>query len=349
MTGPHPTAFETVLSPRQGHVLRAVVSSFVAGAAPVSSGTISALLPVSLSSASVRTTLGELARMGLVEKPHHSSGSVPTTQGLRIFVDQLLDVRDLGPFERRELEVRFDRGAPAAAAKVASRLLSECTRQLGFVLAPRLDGLVLRHVSFVRISRERVMAVLVSQGGVAYQRSIEQPGRDDQAELDRMAAAVNERLAGRTLRDVRDQLVLEAAALRSEADLLLERAIRIDPQGDDGGWNLELVIATRLALLDQPEFRDPERIRELFRTLEERERLVEVLDDVLTEGRVTVALGEALERQGLAGCALVAAPYGAPAAPLGVLGVIGPRRMDYARIIPLVSYMSRLMTDVLSA
>lgn len=349
MTGPHANAFDAVLTSRQGHVLRAVVSSYVAGAAPVSSSTVSALIPISLSSASVRNTLAELARMGLVDKPHHSSGSIPSAQGLRVFVDQLLDVRDLGPFERRDLAARFDRSAVGGAPKIASQLLSDCTHQLGFVMAPRLDGLVLRHVSFVRISRQRVMAVLVSQGGVAYQRSIEQPGRNDQAELDRLAVAVNERITGRTLRDVRDQLVSEAAALRSQADLLLERALRIEPEAEGGMGDLELVIATRLALLDQPEFHDSERIRELFRTLEERERLVETLDGVLAGGRVTVALGEELERQGLVGCALVAAPYGASAAPLGVLGVIGPRRMDYGRIIPLVSYVSRLMTDVLSA
>lgn len=340
-----------VLSPRQAQVLRAVVSGYVGGAAPVASETISRLLPMSLSSASVRNTLAELAELDLVEKPHRSAGRVPTELGFRAYVDQLLDPRDLGAFERRALLARFEAAEGGSAARLASRLLSEHTRQLGFVEAPRLDRVVLRHVSFVRVSSERVLAVLVSQGGGAFQRVIREPGRGDQALLDRMAAAVNERVAGCTLREVRDRLLREAALLRSQADSLLERAVRAAfPVGDEGpDDDGELVIATRLALLDQPEFHDPERVRELFQAVEAHERLAEVLDEVLAGGRLQVAFGGEIGEPALRHCALVVAPYGLAAAPLGALGVIGPRRMDYARVIPLVGYLSKLMTEKLGA
>lgn len=338
-----------LLSERQSQVLRAVVHSYVGAVAPVGSGTISTLLPVSLSAASVRNTLAELADLGLVEKPHRSAGRVPTEQGFRVYVDQLVDARELGGWERRDLAGSLEAVASGGLAAAASRLLSERGRGLGFVGAPRLDGLRLRHVSFVRVSRERVLVVLVAESGTVIQRVVEEPGRGDQPELDRMAAALSGRVAGRTLRELRDRLLREAAALRSEAEWLLERALRVDSGAAGEGGEGELVIATRLALLEQPEFHDPERIRELFQAVEDRERLAALLDKLLDRGRVQVAFGSETGEPALRHCALVAAPYGRPDAPLGALGVIGPRRMDYARVIPLVECLSELLTEKLSA
>lgn len=340
---------EPLLTERQSVVLRALVACYVGQATPVGSEALTAVLPLRLSSASVRYVLGELSELGLVEKPHRSAGRVPTERGFRLYVRQLMSPRELGLYERRALEGGLEERLGEPVARVASRLLSERTRQLGFVMAPRLERVVLRHVSLVRVSSERVLAVLVSQGGVAYQRVLLQPGHGDQPELDRMATALSERVAGRTLREVRDQLVREAASLRSQADLLLERALRLAPSPADEADEVDLVVESWLALLDQPEFQDPERLRGLVRALDEKERLVEVLDQVLERRGVTVAFGEELGEPMLARMALVAAPYGEPSAPQGTLGVIGPARMDYARVVPLVEYLSRLVTERVSA
>jgi len=339
-TRPH----EPLLSPRQAQVLHALVGAYVGDAAPVASDTVAALLPMRLSSASVRTTLAELHELGLLEKPHRSAGRIPTELGLRAFVTALPE-RELAPYEKRELEGHLSRDGVIEAA---SRLLTERTRQLGFVLPPRLDGVVLRNVSFVRVSSERVLAVLVAEGGRLFRRVLEEPGRGDQSELDRMATALRERVIGRTLRAVRDQLLAEAAALRSQADLLLERVLRAVPDGE-GGDELDLVVGTHLALLDQPEFRDPERVRGLLLALEEKERLVDMVSRMLDEHGPSVAFGRDLGEPALAHLAVVAAPYGRERLALGSVGVIGPARMDYARVIPLVGYVSRLLTEVRDA
>jgi len=341
----------TPLSDRQGKILHAVVSSYIGAAAPVSSEAIAGQLPGRLSPQTVRNTLSELGELGLVAKPHTSAGRIPTERGLRVFVDQLLAPREIGPRERREIEGRLGRGPGVAHA--ASRLLSERTRQLGFVLAPRFSSMVLRHVSFVRVSSERVMAVLISRDGRAYQRLIEEPGRGDQAHLDRMAALLNERVAGRTLAQVRALVLCEAAALRSQAERLLERVLRPAP----GAANPEpesVVVATRVALLDQPELRDPERLRGLLRSVEEQEQLAALLGSILERSvrmalrGVRVALGGEVGDRALRHCAIVAAPYG-HGAPPGALGVIGPERMDYARVIPLVGYLAERLTEMLDA
>jgi heat-inducible transcriptional repressor len=272
---------------------------------------------------------------------------VPTERGLSVFVNQLLAVRELGPWEKRSLEDSLEEGGPTPLADVASRLLSERTRQLGFVVAPRLDALVLRHVSFVRVSSERVLAVLISEGGRAFQRVLEEPGHGDQAQLDRFAASLNERIAGETLRSVRDRLIREASALRGQAERLLERVLRLG--GDAALEAVDVVVASRLALLQHPELRDPERLRVLLQTVEEKERLIALVERLAERPGACVLFGHEVPEPDLHHCALVAVPFGPRETPLGTLGVIGPNRMDFARVIPVVSYLSRLLTEHLEA
>jgi heat-inducible transcriptional repressor len=327
-----------------------VVTAYVGEGAPVGSATVSHLLPVALSSASIRTTMAQLAELGLVEKPHASSGRVPTQLAMRVFVDELLDPEDLGAWEKRALAWSVGTADVADLACVASQLLSERTRMLGFAVAPRVDRIPLQHVSLVRLTRERLLAVLVSQSGAAQRIVVGDASGATQAELDRMAALLCERVAGRTLREVRALLDREARELRREADRLLARAVELGlrvltqplPEPTD------LVFATRLALLDQPEFQDPRRVRSLFEALEDKDRLLEVIDRLLAPGGLRVGFGDEVDEPGLSRCALVATTYGG-ASPLGALGVIGPSRMDYGRAISVVGYLSGLVTEKLNA
>jgi heat-inducible transcriptional repressor len=339
------------ITERQAAVLRAVVASYVGEAAPVGSKTISYLLPITLSAASIRNVLAELTELGLVEKPHTSAGRVPTDRGLRLFVDELVAPVRLVPSERRDIAYRVEGAAQEGVLQLASQLLSRHTRQLGFVVAPRIDRLVLRHVSLVRLSRERLLVVLIARTGAAYRRVIEDEQGFGQAELDRVAVLLNERVAGRTLPEVRRRLAREARALRREANQLLAHALELGARAlaAADGQAGDLVIETRLALLDQPEFSDPRRVRDFFEAIETKERLLEVLDRMLAAEGVSVAFGEEFEDPALRRCALVATPYGEGAgdAPLGALGVIGPNRMDFSRVIALVDYFAELVTGKL--
>lgn len=340
---------ELHLTERQHTVLRAIVASYVGEAAPVGSRSLSHVLPMSLSAASIRNTMAELAELGLIEQPHRSAGRMPTELGLRAFLGGLVP-RSLDEYERRDLAGNIDHAGPSGLLRIASRLLSERTRQLGFALAPRLEDLVLRHVTLVRLSSQRVLAVLVGETGETLRRLVEDEVSGDQAELDRLAVALGERVAGRTLAQVRDALAHEVAQLRSHAHGVLERALRLgfralQAQGEEDAG--DLVIATRLALLDQPEYRDPGRLRHLFAAIEAKEALLRVLQQMLADGHLCVALGEELGDPELRHLALVAAPYGVGPAPRGVLGVIGPWRMDYPRVMALVGTLSDLVTEKL--
>jgi heat-inducible transcriptional repressor len=346
----HGAPGENGLSQRQAQVLRAMVVAYVGEAAPIGSKTVSHLLPMTLSPASIRTTLSELATKGLVEKTHASSGRIPTDRGLRRFVDELLSADDLVEYERRTIEHSLGSVEIDSAATIASQLLSARTRQLGFVVAPRIDRVVLRHVSLVRLSSDHVLVVLISQTGAAHRRVLRDDSRDDQLKLDRIASKLNERIAGCTLPEARATLAREARALRHRADGWLERvlelgALAVEPDTDGP---IDLVLGSRLALLEQPEFHDSDRIRDLFATVETKERLVAILDQMLASGGTRVAFGDEVDEPGLRHCAVVASTYGGDAA-VGMLGVIGPSRMDFGRVIPLVDYLSQAMTEKISA
>jgi heat-inducible transcriptional repressor len=339
------------LSERQRAVLRAVVTAYVGEAAPIGSATVSRLIPHRLSAASIRTTLAELSGLGLVSQPHTSAGRIPTDEGLRAFIDALPPVNPVNEYDRRTIDFTVASVEPAEVPEVASQLLSQQTRLLGFVVAPRLVRSKLRHIALVRLSGRRILAVLVTESGAAHRRVVEHDEPLSQADLDRLTSLLGERVAGRTLQEVRELFAAEAQRELRQADHMVDlalelgaRAVAEDPEGEG-----DLVIASRLALLDQPEFRNPERIRELFAALETKERLLELLDRLLAgESGVRVALGGEVDEPSLHRCALVAARCGDDAG-AGALGVIGPARMDYGRVISLVGYCSRVVTEKLHA
>jgi heat-inducible transcriptional repressor len=339
------------LSERQRVVLRALVAAYIAEAAPVGSATLSHLLSSPLSSASIRNTMGELRELGLVLQPHASSGRVPTNQAIQIFVEQLMAEPALGDWDRRTLRDSFEGIDASAAVGMVGSVLSERARQLGFVVTPRLERVRLQHVSFVRLSSERLLVILVARSGRVHQRVVDEPSPIGQAELDRIAGLLNSRIHNLTLEDLRARLTEELDGMLDRAnDVIAQalalglRAIDVDDDGPADIW-----LGTRLALLDQPEFHDPERIRELYSAIETGESLLEIVERVVAGEGVSVAVGDQLDDPELRRCALVAAPYGRPGeAPQGVLGVIGPCRMDYRRVIPLVDYCSFLVSRKLA-
>ncbi len=366
---PGPRGVST-LSDRQAMVLSALVATYVGQAGPVASTTLARRMPTRLSPASIRNTLGELHALGLIDKAHASAGRVPTAAGLRVFVDLLLEVGDLGPRHRRMLDREFDGVEPEAAPRSASQMLSDHTRQLGFVVAPRVERLCLQTIHLVPVASSRVLAVLVARNGAVIERLIDGLDPISPRELERIQAALAARVEGRTLVGLKRLLEGERDGMRGEADAFLRRVWRLGLsacEGPDRAAADELVIATRLALLDQPEFANPERIRGLFKALETHERLIGLLHriadpEVAAPGTgLSIVLGDELGEPALRDCALVAVPYGEAEVDevpsgggeagraLGVLGVIGPQRMDYGRILPLVRYCSELVTRKLRA
>jgi len=329
------------LPARFAEVLLAVLRGYVESGQPVGSRGALDLGGLPISPASVRSAMVELMELGLLEQPHTSAGRVPTDAAFRLWVEQLR--RE--PRSDARVPARLARGlaeprdSSAAALQHAADLLTEATGQLGFSLAVESDELRLVQVHFVRVSSERVTALLVSDAGAVRTRLLDE--RDtDQRRLDRMSAELSRLVAGLTLEEARARLSDEIDGDRQRRDALWRETLALGARGLEAGAPAaaELYVGDRSRLLDQPEFADGERLREVLRALEEKQRMLGLLDKLISAGGVRVAIGQELGDPGVARCAVVAEQLGP--LPLRGLGVIGPVRMRYDRIIPMVRYVS---------
>ena len=336
------------LPQRLSEVLLVVMRGYVESGQPVGSREALEHSGLAVSPATVRGAMVELMDLGLLEQPHTSAGRVPTDAAFRLWVDQLLHDPMPGRAVPSELARELDEpvAAPETNLRRAADVLTQITGQLGFCLALEGERLRLAQLRFVRVSSERVMALLVSDGDVVRSRLMEER-ECDQRRLDRISAALSRLVAGLTLEEARARLSSEIEGDRAQRDALWRKLVALGRLGLDVEVEAELYVGDRSRLLDQPEFEDSQRLREVLRALDEKQRMLALLDKVLTTGALRVVIGEELGDPGVARCAVVAEPVG-PAALRSGLGVIGPVRMRYDRVIPVVRYVSGKLGSALS-
>ncbi|HKC52378.1 MAG TPA: heat-inducible transcriptional repressor HrcA [Myxococcota bacterium] len=333
------------LPSRLADVLLAVLRGYVESGQPVGSRDALDLGELPFSSATVRGAMAELMELGLLEQPHTSAGRQPTDAAFRLWVDHL----QREPLAEQRMPARLARelaGGDGSALQRAADVLTEVTGQLGFSLALDREQLRLANVRFVRVSSERVMALLVSDCGAVRTRLLDER-ESDQRRLDRVSADLSQLVAGLTLEDARARLQAEIEGDRQRRDALWRETLALGTRGLDvsDAAAAELYVGDRSRLLDQPEFADGEHLRDVLRALEEKQRMLTLLDKVISARGVCVAIGEELGDPGVARCAVVAEQLGP--APLRGLGVIGPVRMRYDRIIPVVRYVSGKLAPAL--
>jgi len=330
------------IEPRDHAILRAIIQDYIATAAPVSSRAIVRRHGLRMSAATVRNVMADLADLGLITQPHASAGRVPTDLGYRLYVDTLLTTQGPSAQERQLLAGPPGDHGLAGLLASSSRLLSGLTHHVGVVSAPCLGDTTLEHIEFVRLDRHRILAILVS-GSNYVQNRIFHTDRDvAEAELARISRHLNERFHGLTLEEVRKRSATELRQTREVYYQLIMEAVREEQLAPDSATHL-LFLDGASTLLDEPEFDDIDRARELLTALEERHNLLTLLDRVVEAEGVQVFIGAESRLGKSVECSVVAAKYGIEGRVLGAVGVIGPRRMDYARIIPLVELTSQVV------
>ncbi len=353
--GPLPHTGLAGLDRRSREIFRRLVETYLDTGEPVGSRNISRLLPVNLSPASVRNVMADLEHLGLIRAPHTSAGRLPTEIGLRFFVDALLEIGDLTADERRQIEAQVKTGRPGRsvedALSEASHMLSGLTRGAGVVLAGKAD-VKLKHLEFVRLEPAKALVVLVGEDGSVENRLIDvDPGTTPSA-LVEAANYLNTRLRGHTLSEARTELEKRRASVRAELDELTERLIEAGLAtwaGAGGGRQETLIVRGRSNLLeDVRAAEDLERIRLLFDDLETQQELIELLTHAETGDGVRIFIGSESKLFSLSGSSLVVAPYrDGEQKIVGVLGVIGPTRLNYARVIPMVDYTAKVVGRLL--
>ncbi len=340
------------LDERAREIFRRVVDSYLDTGEPVGSRTL-AKGGLGLSPASIRNTMQDLTEQGLLGSPHVSAGRMPTHAGLRMFVDGLLEMGDVPQAERDSIDVRLHAHGRnyEDALNETSAILSGLAGGAGVVVTPIRDAGV-THVEFVPLSGERTLAIMVFADGTVENRLIRQPAGLTPSALQEASNFLNARLRGKTLAEAKVDLRVELKRARRELNETAARLVE-DGLAAWGGGEAEeraLIVRGRANLLEDPEaIEDLERVRSLFEDLEQKEQLIQLLDGVRDGQGMRIFIGAETHLFSLSGSAVIAAPYmTGTQRVVGAIGVIGPARLNYARVIPLVDYTARVLGRVMN-
>jgi heat-inducible transcriptional repressor len=342
------------LNERSREIFRQIVESYLATGEPVGSRNISRLIAVPLSPASVRNVMADLEQLGLIYAPHTSAGRLPTDLGLRFFVDALMQVGDLTAAERQSIESQLASVGRAqsveAALDEALTRLSGLTRAASIVLTAKSNSR-LKHIEFVRLEPERALAVLVGEDGQVENRVLALPPGVPTSALIEAGNFLNSRIRGRTLAEARLELETALAQDRAELDQLTQKVIAAGVASWSGGDNddRQLIVRGHANLLeDLHALDDLERVRRLFDDLETKRGVIDLLGRAESAEGVRIFIGSENKLFSLSGSSTIVAPYSDAAGRIvGVLGVIGPTRLNYARVIPTVDYAARIVSRIL--
>ena len=344
----------TALDNRSREIFRRIVESYLETGDPVGSRNVSRILATALSPASVRNVMADLEDMGLIYAPHTSAGRLPTELGLRFFIDSLMEVGDLSCEERKRIESEVKAAGNGSSVESllteASHMLSGLSRGAGVVLAAKQDSR-LKHVDFVRIEPTRALAILVAENGGVENRIIEIPRGLPSSALTEASNYLNAQIRGRTLSEAKVELERQSEERRREIDRLTERVIAAGIatwSGASEGSGTLIVRGMSNLIGDVKALEDLERIRLLFDDLETKKDIVQLLGLAEQGEGVRIFIGSENKLFSLSGSSLVVAPFrDAGDKVIGVLGVIGPTRLNYARVVPAVNYTAQLMTQLI--
>ena len=338
----------TALDDRRREVLRTLIQLHVDTGEPVGSESLSRAFGRSLSPASLRSLMADLEALGYLDHPHTSAGRVPTDEGYRVFVDSLMGPRALEPDEAQAIaQLRQGEASAEQVMERASQLLSRLSRHVGFVLAPDIARTSFRHVDLVPLGHPRVLAVLVSTNGIVTHKVIEVEERLEPGALQECANYLNTHFSGMPLAEVRVKLLELIRQEKALYDSLLQRVVALGERAfappDAGAVYLD----GASNMLSQPEFEDLERMRALFRTFEEKGRLVRILNACIAGEGIRVLIGHENPDPELQGLSLVTASCRVEGEPGIGIGVLGSTRMQYAHVVSLVDHVARAVADVM--
>jgi heat-inducible transcriptional repressor len=343
-----PTAADLANDPRARQLLRTLISRHIRDGEPVGSQTLARHAGLDVSPATIRNILASMEDAGLLAAPHSSAGRVPTAQGYRLFVDSLLQVQPLAGEELNRLRSELPAGAGTQALLGnTSELLSAMTHFVGMVSVPGRESFAFRQIEFVALDPQRVLAILVFADGEVQNRVVQVRRAFDPSELEQAANYLNSHFAGQPLAHILASLLRDLRNARSEMERLLANSIELAEQAFAPGRD-DMLLAGQTRLMGLQDLADLDRLRALFEAFAEKRELLQLLERTAKAPGMRVFIGEETGLAPLEGMSLVTAPYATGGHILGVLGVIGPSRMAYERVIPVVEATAAVLGAALS-
>ena len=336
---------------RKSEVLLAVVQSHIKASVPVGSKTLSSekLSSLRLSPATIRNTMAELDEMGYIIQPHTSAGRLPTDKGYRYFVEKLMTRRKLAKNEKTRIDkiLQIETARADSLLEATSTIISSFSSNAALVMLPRLSDVVVSKFYFIKVSRLQIQVVLKTSVGRVINLIVEPAEVWSETELIELSNFMNLEYTGQSLRRIRQNLKTDINRKKSRIKKLRARALALQDMLMQQQLGEELIISGATKIFDQPEFKqDAEKLKKLFNALSEKKRLIELLDKCLDSEKVEVNIGSELGYEGFSDCSLVTANCGRDSNWDGTLGVIGPRRMDYAYVFSLLEYLTSALRKV---
>jgi heat-inducible transcriptional repressor len=338
------------LNERSRQILQAIIEDYTTSGEPVGSRTV-ARCGIGLSPATVRNVMADLEELGFIYSPHTSAGRVPTEKGFRFYLSSLLQVKELSRREQEQIRqhYHFEDLQAEDRLRQACRLLSTTSRYAGILMVPKFTSTVFRRIEFVRLSATRLLAVFVTRSGIVQHKVIEVPEPLGQSQLDEITNYLNQEFSGLTIQQIKTRIAAEIAEERALYDRLRRQALLLSSRALQDELGGQVFIEGASYMLDQPEFADLDRMKRLLRAFEQKSLLVELLDKTQQVEGVQIFIGSHEEYSDIEGCSLVTASYSNRQGTSGTLGIIGPIRMPYPLVIPLVGYTARLVSDILNS
>lgn len=339
---------------REQHILKALVDHYIEQGSPVGSRTLSRMPGIDISAASVRNVMGDLEHMGLLKSPHTSAGRVPTSAAFRVFVDNLLEVKPPAEDTVEHIRGLLDPSLnDQALVKTASNYLSGFTRMAGMVTVPKREEKPVQQVEFLPLSDRRVLVILIMSEQDIQNRIIHVERDYNKDELAEISRQLNSEYLGRSLGEVRDRMRVELQRTREDMSSTMQMMIDVAGQvfnddGDDTEAADEMLVAGETNLIDHADLGDVSKLRELFDAFEQKRDIFHLLERCVSAEGVQIFIGRESGYDALGECSVVTAPYEIDGKLLGVLGVVGPKRMSYAQVIPVVDVTSKLLSAALN-
>ena len=342
------TSREARFTERTKRLFKLLVEHYLNDGAPVASGRLASYVDVS--SATVRSIMADLEARGLISSPHTSAGRIPTDQGLRLFVDSLISVQPLDARSVRQLRVELNPDLPTdELVSTASEMLSQITHMAGLVTMPKPEQVALRQVEFLRLSGNRVLAILVVDEREVQNRVIHTDREYDETELHQAAEYINRRYGGRTLMEIRSGLLEGMRADKDRLDRLMQTLIDVASKtfAEDQRPSRPYVVSGESNLVDA--LTNTKTVRDLFDAFAQKSAIVHLLDQCLDTEGIQLFIGAESGDGMFEECSLITAPYEVNGKVAGVIGVIGPTRMAYQRVIPIVDVTARMLGSAMTA
>lgn len=337
------------LNERSQNILEAIVEDYIKTAEPIGSRAITKRHAFDLSPATVRNVMADLEDMGFLAAPHTSAGRIPTEKGYQYYVESLLQISDLPEEFRNSLEddSRFSGKNMEDVMQEIGNLLSGISQYTGLVMAPRFNSTIFRQIEFIRLSQGRLLVIFVSESGLVQNKVIE-PGIDfSQRDLESITNYLNHRLPGMTIAQVRENISIELREEKSRMNKLQQQALELSDKAFQGDIADQVYVAGTSNMLEQPEFTSPDSMMKIMRALESKQQLVDLLDCSQAVDGVQIFIGSQSTHAEIEGCSLIAAPFSGKKGAVGTLGVIGPIRMNYSQVIPIVDFTASLVSRIL--